>query len=77
MASNDVTWQSEDPSIVLRFDMSGLRAYSSGEELNIAIIKGLEDFNLLNDINTSWKIQPEEKYEKKNRYGIFLWNMLQ
>ena len=48
-----VTWQSEHPVPVLRLDMSGLRAYSSGEELNLSIVKGLEDFNLLNDINIS------------------------
>ena len=46
-----VTKQSERHTPVLRFDMSGLRAYSSGDELNLAIVKGLEDFNLLNDIN--------------------------
>ena len=46
-----VTRQSEHPSPVLRLDMSGLRAYSSGEELNLVIVKGLEDFNLLNDID--------------------------
>ena len=46
-----VTRQSERPAPVLRFDMSCLRAYSSGEELNLVIVKGLEDFNLLNDID--------------------------
>ena len=46
-----VTQQSVKPSPVLRLDMSGLRAYSSGEELNLAIVKGLEDFNLFNEIN--------------------------
>ena len=48
-----VTRQSENPVPVLRLDMSGLRAYSSGEELNLSIVKGLEDFNFLNDINIS------------------------
>ncbi|MBQ3455638.1 MAG: AAA family ATPase, partial [Synergistaceae bacterium] len=48
-----VTRQSDKPVPVLRLDMSGLRAYSSGEELNLAIVKGLEDFNLLNDRNIS------------------------
>ena len=46
-----VTRQSERPAPVLRLDMSGLRAYSSGEELNLVIVKALEDFNLLNDID--------------------------
>ena len=31
--------------------MSELRAYSSGDELNLAIAKRLEDFNLFNDID--------------------------
>lgn len=50
-AEHWVTRQSEKHSPVLRFDMSGLRAYSSGDDLNFAIVKGLEDFNLLNDVN--------------------------
>lgn len=50
-AEHWVTRQSEKPSPILRLDMSGLRAYSSGDDLNLAIAKGLEDFNLLNDIS--------------------------
>ena len=50
-----VSKQAKNPFPVLRFDMSGLRPYSSGKELDEAIIKGLHDFMLLNDL----EIQPE------------------
>ena len=36
--------QAKSPAPVLRFDMSGLRAYSSPEMLNLSIVSGLEDF---------------------------------
>ena len=49
--------QSEKSSPVLRFDMSRLRQYSTGDELNEAIIKGLEDYAYLHDF--------EVKTEKK------------
>ena len=42
--------QAQHPSPVLRFDVSSLRAYSSGSELNTSIVKGLEDFALFNDL---------------------------
>ena len=45
-----VRQQSYSPSPVLRLDMSNLRAYSSGDELNNSIVKGLEDFIYFNDI---------------------------
>ena len=43
--------QAKHPLPVLRFDMSGLRAYTTGEELNSSIVMGLEDFTLFNDID--------------------------
>lgn len=43
--------QAKHPSPVLRLDMSSLRVYTNGEELNSAIAKRLEDFALFNDIN--------------------------
>ena len=49
--------QSENPSPVLRFDMSRLRQYKTGDELNDAIIRGLEDYAFLHDF--------EVKSEKK------------
>ncbi|MBR6900745.1 MAG: AAA family ATPase, partial [Synergistaceae bacterium] len=52
-----VSKQAQNPSPVLRFDMSRLRQYSTGDELNEAIIKGLEDYVFLNDF--------EVKAEKK------------
>ena len=36
--------QAKSPAPVLRFDMSGLRAYSSPEMFNLSIVSGLEDF---------------------------------
>ena len=36
--------QAADPRPVIRLDMSGLRAYATAEELNDALVKGLEDF---------------------------------
>ena len=39
-----VAEQAKHPSPVLRFDMSGLRAYSSPEMLNLSIVSGIEDF---------------------------------
>ena len=42
--------QSENPSPVLRFDISSLRRYSSGEELNSSIIRRLEDVIEDNDL---------------------------
>lgn len=45
--------QAKHPSPVLRFDMSSLRAYSSGSELNTSIVRGLEDFALFNDLEVS------------------------
>ena len=45
-----VRQQSYSPSPVLRLDMSNLRAYSSGDELNNSIVKGLEDFIYFNNI---------------------------
>ena len=48
-----VNEQSKNPFPVVRFDMSGLRPYSSGKELNEAIIKGLQDFALLNNLEIS------------------------
>lgn len=50
-----VSEQAKNPFPVIRFDMSGLRPYSSGKELNEAIIKGLYDFACFND----FKISPE------------------
>ena len=52
-----VSKQAQNPSPVLRFDMSRLRQYSTGDELNEAIIKGLEDYVFLNNF--------EVKAEKK------------
>ena len=49
--------QSDNPSPVLRFDMSRLRQYKTGDELNDAIIRGLEDYAYLHDF--------EVKSEKK------------
>ena len=43
--------QAKHPLPVLRFDMSGLRAYTTGEDLNSAIVMGLEDFILFNDLD--------------------------
>ena len=42
--------QAADPRPVIRLDMSGLRAYATAEELNDALVKGLEDFAFLHDI---------------------------
>jgi hypothetical protein len=50
-----VSEQAKNPFPVVRFDMSGLRPHSSGKELNEAIVKGLCDFALFNDL----EIQPE------------------
>ena len=49
-AEHWVRKQAQHPSPVLRFDLSSLRAYSSGSELNTSIVKGLEDFALFNDL---------------------------
>lgn len=43
--------QSEKPSPILRFDISRLRRYSTPEELNNSLVKGLEDFIIFNDLN--------------------------
>lgn len=48
--------QAEKPSPVLRLDMSRLRRYSTLDELNSSLIKGLEDFVAFNNLNVS----PEE-----------------
>lgn len=48
-AENWVRKQSQYPSPVLRFDMSRLRNYENAQELNEAIILGLEDFAFMND----------------------------
>ncbi len=48
-----VSKQAERPFPVLRFDMSRLRQYSTGNELNEAIIKGLEDYAFLNDFEVN------------------------
>jgi hypothetical protein len=50
-----VSEQAKNPFPVVRFDMSGLRPHSSEKELNEAIVKGLCDFALFNDL----EIQPE------------------
>ena len=43
--------KAEKPSPVLRFDMSRLRRYSTPDELNTSLIKGLEDFAVFNNVD--------------------------
>ena len=45
--------QAEHPSPVLRFDMSGLRPYSSAGELEGSIVAGLKDFASFHDVSFS------------------------
>ena len=54
-AEDWVSNQAKNPFPVVRFDMSGLRPYSSGKELDEAIVKGLCDFASFHD----WEISPE------------------
>ena len=56
-----VAEQSKRPSPVLRFDVSSLRAYLSGRELNASIVKGLEDFALFNDLEVPDETTAEGK----------------
>ena len=43
--------QYKDPRSVVRIDMSSLRMYSTAEELNNSLVKGLEDFAFLHDLD--------------------------
>ena len=45
--------QAKHPSPVLRFDISGLRPYSSADELEGSIVAGLRDFASFHDVNFS------------------------
>ena len=48
-----VAKQAEHPSPVLRFDMSALSAYSSGEALDRSLVDGLENFALMHGLELS------------------------
>ena len=45
--------QAKHPSPVLRFDMSGLRPYSSADELENSLVAGLRDFANFHDVSFS------------------------